>query len=213
MPGAALIVIDMQRDFCEAGGYAHRAGLDVARLASPIRQIRRLLDAARQAQIIVAHTREGHAPDLSDCPPVKLARSIHAGAPIGSQGPLGRLLIRGEAGHDFVPLLAPTSSEWVIDKPGYSAFHATPLHEWLQDRLIDTLIICGVTTEVCVHSTLRAAVDLGYRCITVRDACAASLPELQESAMAMIEVEGGIMGQVFTTDRVVQMLLQAEVMA
>lgn len=210
MPGTALIIIDMQRDFCEAGGYAHRAGLDVSRLAAPMHNIGRLLDAARRANLVVVHTREGHRPDLSDCPPVKLARSIHAGAPIGSLGPLGRLLIRGEAGHDFVPTLYPRPGEWVIDKPGYSAFHATDLDQRLRHQGIDTLLICGVTTEVCVHSTLRAAVDLGYRCITVRDACAASRPEWQDAAMAMIEVEGGILGQVWMTDAVLDTAFQLE---
>ncbi|HET8870688.1 MAG TPA: cysteine hydrolase [Aquabacterium sp.] len=213
MRRTALIVIDMQRDFCEVGGYAHRAGLDVSRLAAPMHHIRRLLDAARKARLVVVHTREGHLPDLSDCPPVKLARSIHAGAPIGSQGPLGRLLIRGETGHDFVPQLAPHPGEWVIDKPGYSAFHATTLHERLHALQVDGLILCGVTTEVCVHSTLRAAVDLGYRCITVRDACAASQPELQDAAMNMIEVEGGILGQVLTTDDLLEQLFAEELTA
>ena len=195
----ALLVIDMQRDFCSEGGYAHRAGMDVARLRGPIARIRRLLDAARAASVLVVHTREGHLPDLSDCPATKRHRSERAGAPIGSPGPLGRLLVRGEHGHDFVDELRPVPGEVVIDKPGYGAFHATPLAGELARRGVHQLLICGVTTEVCVHSTLREAVDRGYDCITVGDATAASQPELQAPALAMIEVEGGILGRVADT--------------
>jgi len=199
----ALVVIDMQRDFCSAGGYAHQAGLDIGRLQGVVRQIAQLLAAARAAGLAIVHTREGHLPDLSDCPPAKLARSIAAGAAIGSPGPLGRLLIRGEQGHDFVPELRPWPGEAVIDKPGYGAFHRTDLDTWLAQRSIRRLVICGVTTEVCVHSTLREAVDRGFVCTTVADATAASQPELQAPALAMIGVEGGIFGRVATTAEVV----------
>lgn len=192
----ALIVIDMQRDFCAPGGYAAQAGLDVARLAAPIAAIRRLLDAARRTPALVVHTREGHRPDLSDCPPAKLRRSVAAGAPIGSPGPLGRLLVRGERGHDFVDELQPLPGEVVLDKPGYGAFHQTDLAQVLANRGITALVICGVTTEVCVHSTLREAVDRGYDCVVVGEACAASEPQLHEPALAMIGVEGGIFGRV-----------------
>ena len=202
----ALVVIDMQRDFCAAGGYADRAGLDVARLAGPIANIGALLAAARAARLAVVHTREGHWPDLSDCPPAKLARSVQAGAPIGSPGPMGRLLVRGEPGHDFIDALRPAPGETVIDKPGYSAFHATPLANLLHARGIATLIACGVTTEVCVHSTVRAAVDLGLRCITVGDATAASNAALQAPALAMLAVEGGIFGGVADTADVISAL-------
>ena len=205
----ALLVIDMQRDFCEPGGYADSAGLDVARLAVPMGHVKALLDAARQAHLLIVHTREGHRPDLSDCPPAKLMRSMEAGAPIGSQGPLGRLLIRGEAGHDFVPMLQPMPGEVVIDKPGYGAFHQTDLAQVLANRDIRHLLICGVTTEVCVHSTLREAVDLGFYCFTVGDACAASNPELQAPALAMIAVEGGIFGRLVETAEVVARLLRS----
>ncbi len=194
----ALVVIDMQRDFCAPGGYAARAGLDVARLAAPIAAIRRLLGAARAAGWMVLHTREGHRPDLSDCPPEKLRRSVAAGAAIGSPGPLGRLLIRGEPGHDFIDELKPEFGEPVVDKPGYGAFHQTDLAQILAARGITTLVLCGVTTEVCVHSTLREAVDRGFRCVTVGDACAASDPALHAAALAMIGVEGGIFGRVVT---------------
>lgn len=202
----ALIVIDMQRDFCSEGGYAHRAGMDVARLQGPVANIQRLLAAARAAGLLVVHTREGHLPDLSDCPPTKLQRSIDAGAPIGSPGPLGRLLVRGEYGHDFVDTLRPGPGEIVIDKPGYGAFHATDLAEQLIARGISQLILCGVTTEVCVHSTLREAIDCGYACTTVGDATAASQPELQLPALAMIGVEGGIFGRLVSTDECVAAL-------
>nr|WP_319563991.1 isochorismatase family cysteine hydrolase [uncultured Rhodoferax sp.] len=197
----ALIVIDMQRDFCSPHGYAARAGLDVARLAQPIAQIRRLLAAARKAGWRVVHTREGHLPDLSDCPPEKMCRSVQAGAPIGSIGPMGRLLVRGERGHDFIEELRPLTGEVVIDKPGYGAFYLTDLERVLLDQPTHQLILCGVTTEVCVHSTLREAVDRGYACITVADATAASDPALQAPALAMIGVEGDILGRVLTTDQ------------
>ena len=202
----ALLVIDMQRDFCSPQGYAARAGLDVARLARPIAQIQRLLMAARAGGLLVVHTREGHLPDLSDCPPEKMRRSMRAGAPIGSVGPMGRLLVRGEIGHDFIDALQPQAGEVVIDKPGYGAFHLTDLEGVLIRRNIRHLLLCGVTTEVCVHSTLREAVDRGYGCTTVGDATAASDPALQAPALAMIGVEGGIFGQVASTDQVLAAL-------
>jgi nicotinamidase-related amidase len=202
----ALLVIDMQRDFLDPGGYAAWAGLDISRLREPITSIRALLAAARHERVNVVHTREGHLPDLSDCPPAKLERSRAAGAPIGSQGPLGRLLLRGEYGHDFIDELQPWPGELVVDKPGYSAFERTELQEWLEERGIDTLILTGVTTEVCVSSTLRTAVDRGYRCITVRDACASSYADLHAAMLETIGVEGGIFGQVMDSAAVVAAL-------
>ncbi len=209
----ALIVIDMQRDFCSPGGYAEQAGLDIAPLQAVVPQVQRLLAAARAAGLMVVHTREGHLPDLSDCPPAKLARSVAAGAPIGSPGPLGRLLVRGEQGHDFVPALRPLASEHVIDKPGYGAFHKTTLGPVLGAFGMRQLILCGVTAEVCVHSTLREAVDRGFVCTTVSDATAASQPGLHAPAMAMIGVEGGIFGRVCSTDEVVAALQHAQALA
>ena len=206
----ALLIIDMQRDFCAPGGYAAQAGLDVTRLAAPVANVRRLLDAARGAAILVVHTREGHRADLSDCPPVKLQRSLSASAPIGGSGPLGRLLVRGEAGHDFIDALRPEAGEPVVDKPGYGAFHQTDLAQILANRGITQIILCGVTTEVCVHSTLREAVDRGYACLTVGDACAASDPRLHEPALAMIGVEGGIFGSVIDTAQAVALLAAAK---
>ncbi len=200
----ALLVIDMQRDFLLPEGYAAQAGLDIAPLVATIRPIGKLLSVGRAAGLLIVHTREGHLPDLSDCPPYKLERSRRANAEIGSKGPLGRLLVRGEVGHDFVDALRPLEKEIVIDKPGYSAFSHTTLQQVLTKRGIETLIITGVTTEVCVSSTLRTAVDLGYRCITVSDACASGDPALHEAALAMIGVEGGIFGEVATTSAVVK---------
>jgi nicotinamidase-related amidase len=195
----------MQRDFLDPGGYAAAAGLDVAALRRPIPAIRRLLDAARHAGLLVVHTREGHRPDLTDCPPAKLARSRSAGAGIGSAGPLGRLLVRGEPGHDIVAELYPEPGEPVVDKPGYGAFHRTDLDGILTRRGVERLVIAGVTTEVCVHSTLREAVDRGYHCILAADACASAYPDLHRAALAMVAVEGGIFGRVMDTDTVLSL--------
>lgn len=202
----ALLVIDMQRDFLLPEGYAAQAGLDIAPLVAAIRPIEKLLAVGRKAGLLIVHTREGHVPDLSDCPPYKLERSRRAGAEIGSKGPLGRLLVRGEPGHDFVEALRPLEREIVIDKPGYSAFVHTGLQQMLTKRGIETLILTGVTTEVCVSSTLRTAIDLGYRCITVSDACASGNPDLHKAVLAMIGVEGGIFGEVATTAEVIKRL-------
>jgi len=205
-PHSALIVIDMQRDFLDPDGYAAAAGLDVAALRGAIPAIRRLLSGARQAGMLVVHTREGHRPDLSDCPPAKLERSRAAGAEIGTRGPLGRLLVRGEAGHDIVPELQPLPGEPVVDKPGYGAFTNTDLEGILRIRGIERLIVCGVTTEVCVHSTLRDATDRGYRCVLVGDACASADAELHAAALRMVAVEGGIFGKVLDTAAALELI-------
>ncbi|BFN28429.1 peroxyureidoacrylate/ureidoacrylate amidohydrolase RutB [Pseudomonas sp. SCT] len=192
----ALLVIDMQRDFCALGGYADQAGMDVSRLRAPIPAIQALLDRARSLGMLVVHTREGHRPDLSDLPEPKRRRAEATGAPIGSAGPLGRLLVRGEFGHDLIDELQPRAGEPVIDKPGYSAFAYTDLELILRRRGIERLILTGVTTEVCVSSTLRQAIDLGFDCVSISDACASSDPQLHAAALAMIEVEGGLFGSV-----------------
>jgi nicotinamidase-related amidase len=202
----ALLVIDMQRDFLHPDGYAARASLDIAPLRKAIEPVSRVLAAARAAELTVLHTREGHLPDLSDCPPYKLERSRRAGAEIGAAGPMGRLLVRGERGHDFIDALQPQAGEIVIDKPGYSAFEHTALGQLLTTRGIDTLILTGITTEVCVSSTLRTAVDRGYRCFTVADACTSSDAHLHAAALRMIGVEGGIFGDVVTAARAVEAL-------
>jgi biuret amidohydrolase len=206
----ALIVIDMQRDFLDPRGYDAQAGLDIDPLRAAIAPIGELLSAARAARLMIVHTREGHTPDLSDCPPYKLERSRAAGAEIGSTGPLGRLLVRGEYGHDFADELQPYPGEAVIDKPGYSALAGTDLDLRLRARNIGTLLICGITTEVCVSSTLRDAVDRGYRCVTVGDACASGDPALHDAALAMIAVEGGIFGTTATVEEVRRRLRECE---
>ncbi|KAF0204950.1 MAG: isochorismatase family [Gallionellaceae bacterium] len=202
----ALIVIDMQRDFLDPGGYAATAGMDVSALCRPIPFIHTLLDNARRLGMLVVHTREGHRPDLSDCPSAKLARSRQGGAEIGSKGPLGHLLVRGEYGHDFITELQPHAGEPVVDKPGYGAFHQTDLAQILAVRGIRRLYLCGVTTEVCVHSTLREAVDRGFECVLVADACGSAHPHLHEGALQMVAVEGGIFGRVADTQTVINEL-------
>ena len=202
----ALLVIDMQRDFCALGGYADQAGMDVSRLRAPIPAIQALLDRARGVGMLVVHTREGHRPDLSDLPEPKRRRAQATGAAIGSPGPLGRLLVRGEFGHDLIDELQPRAGEPVIDKPGYSAFAHTDLELILRRRGIERLILTGVTTEVCVASTLRQAIDLGFDCLTVRDACASADPQLHAAALAMIEVEGGLFGSVIDSHRLLSQL-------
>jgi nicotinamidase-related amidase len=202
----ALLVIDMQRDFLHPEGYAARAGLDIAPLRRAIEPLSRVLAAARAAGLTIVHTREGHLPDLCDCPPYKLERSRRAGAEIGAVGPMGRVLVRGERGHDFIDALQPQTGEIVIDKPGYSAFEHTALGQVLTARGVDTLILTGITTEVCVSSTLRTAVDRGYRCFTVADACASSDAHLHAAALRMIDVEGGIFGEVVSAAQAVAAL-------
>ena len=202
----ALILIDMQRDFLDPGGYAATAGLDVSALRRPIPAIQHLLAAARRLGLLVVHTREGHRTDLSDCPPAKLERSRAAGAEIGSSGPLGRLLVRGEFGHDLIDELKPLPGEPVIDKPGYGAFHQTDLAQILQSRDIRELILGGVTTEVCVHSTLREAVDRGYRCVLAGDACGSAHPHLHNAALQMVAVEGGLFGRVADSGAIISEL-------
>ncbi|MGK2953441.1 MAG: cysteine hydrolase family protein [Thiobacillus sp.] len=206
----ALLVIDMQRDFLDPGGYAAAARLDVDALRRPIPAIQHLLAAARRLGMLVVHTREGHRPDLSDCPAAKLERTRAAGAAIGSAGPLGRLLVRGEFGHDLIDELKPLPGEPVVDKPGYGAFHQTDLAQILQNRGIRNLILCGVTTEVCVHSTLREAVDHGYRCVLAGDACGSAHPQLHEAALQMVSVEGGIFGRVAASSSLIAELENAE---
>jgi nicotinamidase-related amidase len=206
----ALLIIDMQRDFLDPRGYAAAAKLNVVSLRQAIPAVIALLQAARLQRMLIIYTREGHLPDLSDCHPAKLARSRAAGAEIGSPGPLGRLLVRGEAGHGIIDRLAPLPGETVIDKPGYGSFHQTDLEQQLQARGIRNLILTGVTTEVCVHSTLREGVDRGYNCILVSDGCASAHPHLHQAALEMATVEGGIFGRVLHSRLVLAMLETAQ---
>ena len=196
----------MQRDFLDAGGYAATAGMAVSALRKPIPFIRSLLDFYRKNNSLVVHTREGHRPDMRDCPPVKLARSKQAGAEIGSNGPLGKLLIRGEYGHDIIDALKPIDGEHIVDKPGYGAFHQTDLAQILSSYHITQLLICGVTTEVCVQSTLREAVDRGYECVLVSDACGSAYADLHDAAIKMVAVEGGIFGRALDTEAILKEL-------
>lgn len=196
---SALVVIDMQRDFLQPGGFGETLGNDVSLLAAAVGPCQRALAAARAAGVLVIHTREGHRPDLSDAPPAKLER----GAPskrIGDPGPMGRILVRGEAGHDIVPELAPEPGEIVLDKPGKGAFHQTDLAQILANRAVDTLLVAGVTTEVCVHTTIREGNDRGFRCVALADACASYFPEFHRVGLEMIKAQGGIFGWVSSVD-------------
>jgi nicotinamidase-related amidase len=201
----AVVMIDMQRDFLEPGGFGESLGNDVSLLSAAIAPCQALLRMARRRRMLVVHTREGHRPDLSDAPPAKVNR----GAPnlrIGAPGPMGRILIRGEAGHDIVPALYPIAGEPVVDKPGKGAFYATDLHAILQNRAIDTLIVCGVTTEVCVHTTVREANDRGYRCLVPGDCCGSYFPEFHQIGLRMIKAQGGIFGWVTDSARLLAAL-------
>jgi biuret amidohydrolase len=200
---SALLVIDMQRDFLDPLGYVAQTGVDVSILRRTIAPVRRLLLAARAAKIPVIHTREGHRADLSDLTGFKQRRAAGSGAPIGSVGPLGRLLVRGEPGHAIIAEVAPLPGETVIDKPGFGAFYATDLELILRAAGISALTIAGVTTDICVHSTLREAIDRGFDCTTVADACAAGDPAVHAAMLACIAGEGGILGRVLGTDAVV----------
>ena len=205
----ALLLIDFQRDFCDEGGYAARiGGVGVAWAAEAVEAALRLLAAARAAGIAVVHTREGYAPDLSDCHLQRRLRAEVGGAPIGSSGPLGRLLVRGEAGHDFVEALRPARGELVLDKSSYGAFATTGLERWLRERGIEHLLFTGVTADVCVHTTLREAVDRGFFCHYVRDAISTFDPELRHACERMVDVEGGIWGDL-TDTRALESLLTA----
>lgn len=201
----ALIMIDMQRDFVEPGGFGEMLGNDVSLLRSAIEPCRRLLDAAREAGVFVVHTREGHRADLTDCPVAKRLRGgLECG--IGDKGPMGRILVRGEYGHDIIPELYPVAGEPVVDKPGKGAFFATDLDLLLRNRNIRTLIVCGVTVEVCVHTTVREANDRGYECVVPSDCVASYFPEFYRVALEMIKAQGGIFGWVSDADRIVEAL-------
>ncbi|MEM9003097.1 MAG: cysteine hydrolase [Cyanobacteria bacterium P01_F01_bin.86] len=183
----ALLVIDMQNDFCTPGGWADCKGFDVSQTQKPIQPLKALLAGLRQTPVTIIHTREGHRPDLSDCPPHKLARSRNQKAEIGSEGVMGRLLTRGSQSHDFVAELQPLPAEIVLDKPGKGAFVATDLDLILRQRGIQQLLFTGVTTECCVHTTLRTANDLGYECLLLEDCCASLLPEFHSVSVKMVE--------------------------
>ncbi|MGQ0619730.1 MAG: cysteine hydrolase family protein [Panacagrimonas sp.] len=201
----ALLIIDMQRDFIEPGGFGAMLGNDVSLLRSAIKPIDALLTAFRKAGLLVMHTREGHRPDLADAPPAKLTRG-KSEKHIGDLGPMGRILIRGEPGHDIIPELYPLPGEPVSDKPGKGSFCQTDLELILKNRGIRTLIVCGVTTEVCVHTTVREANDRGFECLVPADCAASYFPEFHEMALRMIKAQGGIFGWVSDSTRVIAAL-------
>lgn len=201
----ALVVIDMQRDFLEPGGFGESLGNDVSQLRAAIEPNARLLAAWRARGWPVFHTREGHLPDLSDLPRCKLERGA-PGTRIGDPGPMGRILVRGEDGHGIIPQLAPLDGEPVIDKPGKGAFYATDFEAQLRARKIRQLVVTGVTTEVCVHTTVREANDRGYDCLVPADATASYFPDFHASALAMIRAQGGIFGWTTWTDCILSAL-------
>jgi nicotinamidase-related amidase len=205
-PGeCALLIIDMQRDFLEPGGFGEMLGNDVSQLRGAIEPNKQLLAAWRAKDLRVMHTREGHRPDLTDLPLAKKIRG-RGKTCIGDPGPMGRILVRGEAGHDIIPELYPLPTEPVIDKPGKGAFFATDLHAILQNQGIRQLIVTGVTTEVCVNTTVREANDRGYECLVPEDCVGSYFPEFQAMGLKMIKAQGGIFGWVSSSDRILAAL-------
>ena len=204
----ALIVIDMQRDFAEEGGFGASLGNDVSRVTRIVPDVKRLIEGFRAAGLPVIHTMECHRPDLSDLPPAKRDR----GAPtlrIGDDGPMGRILIAGEPGTAILPELAPVNGEIVIEKPGKGAFYATPLGDILKDKGIEQLVFAGVTTEVCVQTTMREANDRGYECLLVEEATESYFPEFKAAAIAMIRAQGAIVGWTAKLDDVLEAIADA----
>lgn len=208
LESTALLMIDMQRDFVEPGGFGETLGNDVSLLRSSIEPCKDLLETARKVGMFIIHTREGHRPDLSDLQPAKRERG-NPTMKIGDVGPMGRILVRGEIGHDLIPELYPIEGEPVVDKPGKGAFYETDLLGILRNRGIQSLIVCGVTTEVCVHTTVREANDRGFNALVPADCTASYFPEFKRVALEMIKAQGGIFGWVTDSDRVVKGLEEA----
>lgn len=204
----ALVMIDMQRDFVEPGGFGEMLGNDVSLLRSSIVPCKKVLEAARKVGMFIVHTREGHRPDLSDLQPAKKERG-HLKTGIGDVGPMGRILVRGEVGHDIIPELYPIEGEPVVDKPGKGAFYDTDLLGILRNHNIKKLIVCGVTTEVCVHTTVREANDRGFDALVPADCTASYFPEFKRIALDMIKAQGGIFGWVSDSDKVIKGLESA----
>jgi nicotinamidase-related amidase len=205
LPHTALLIIDMQRDFVEPGGFGESLGNDVSLLTAIVPTVKAVLEAWRAAGALVVHTRESHLPDLSDCPPAKRLR----GAPslrIGDVGPMGRILVRGEPGNDIVPALAPIAGEIVIDKPGKGAFYATNLGEQLSALDITHLVVMGVTTEVCVQTSMREANDRGYDCLLIEDGTESYFPAFKAATLDMIRAQGAIVGWTATASQLIDAL-------
>jgi nicotinamidase-related amidase len=208
----ALLVIDMQRDFLEPGGFGETLGNDVSLLRGAVEALEVVLPVVRGLGMTVIHTREGHVPDLSDCPPAKLSRGLPS-LRIGDPGPYGRILVRGEPGHDIIPELYPLPGEPVVDKPGKGAFYRTDLAEVLAERGIRRLVVAGVTTEVCVHTTVREANDRGFEVLVLSDCVGSYFPEFQRVGVEMISAQGGIFGWVADSAALLQVVPQPAVTA